>query len=280
MPNAGWRCATYRGAQNRPSGAQFGLDMGHIPGIPRGAGRPLPDRPNRAVHPYAGTVENLPGTGATLLVFCRRPGPGVGKQRLAPLLGAARTLELARLLLAAALEDAAAWPGAVVLAPAAAADTGWAAGLLARPVQVIPQPDGNLGERLMAVDRAARAAGHQRLLFIGSDAPVLDLTYLETAGQALSHRPVVLGPAADGGVTLMGNAAPWPELADLPWSSGQLATALATRCEATGLPVSWLAPRYDVDLGDDLAGLARDLADDPRPVRQTLYRWLRGLGYS
>jgi glycosyltransferase A (GT-A) superfamily protein (DUF2064 family) len=211
---------------------------------------------------------------STLVVFCRRPAPGVGKRRIAATAGAERALALGEHLLAAALEDAAAWPGPVVLAPAAAADTGWAATLLARDATVHAQGDGNLGERLGQVDAALRSAGHARLVFVGSDAPLLDHTYYARARRALDHADVVLGPAADGGVTLMGARVPWPDLADLPWGSAGLGAALDRRCRARGLGVHELDLQYDVDEAAILPRLYRDLARDARPARRALRQWL------
>jgi len=97
------------------------------------------------------------------VLFCRRPRLGEGKQRLSRALGASAALTISRALLDCALEDAAAWPGALVIAPYGTADATWAAGLLARAVAVQPQPGGNLGERLSAVDAAVRDLLHVEL---------------------------------------------------------------------------------------------------------------------
>ena len=105
--------------------------------------------------------------------------------------------------------------GPVIVAPSAAADVAWAAELSPAGATVIPQSGGNLGQRINAVDRAARADGHSRLLFIGSDAPVLNERDFRAARAALTHADVVLGPAADGGVTAMGSTQPWPDLQSL-----------------------------------------------------------------
>jgi hypothetical protein len=229
---------------------------------------------------YAGMMESPAADRATLVLFCRRPAPGSGKQRVAATVGAGAALALAERLLATALEDAMGWPGPVALAPAAAADAGWASGLLGREARVVPQPEGTLGARLAAVDRELRAAGHARLLFIGSDAPLLDCAYYARARLALDHADVVLGPAEDGGVTLMGARVPWPDLDDLPWSGADLGDALDRRCRARGLQVQRLAPRYDVDAADQLPRLARDLGGDPRPARVELRRWLLASGLA
>jgi len=74
-----------------------------------------------------------------------------------------------------------AWPGGLVIAPENPTEARWAQGLLEREASVQPQARGNLGERLNAVDRAVRALGHERVLFIGSDAPSLTLPDLLAA---------------------------------------------------------------------------------------------------
>lgn len=209
-----------------------------------------------------------------LILFCRRPVIGVGKQRLAAELGAEVTAEVARQLLDAALEDAADWPGQVIIAPAEHGDTEWAETLTMRPVEVIAQPAGNLGARINAVDAAARSRGHRRLICIGSDSPVLSAQDYAAAREALADHDCVLIPAADGGVTLMGARVPWPNLADLRWSSQYLAAELERCCHDAGLTLSKLANGYDVDLTTDLARLRGDLANDTRPARQRLYQWL------
>lgn len=215
----------------------------------------------------------------TLVAFCRRPAPGVGKRRLARQLGEAATLTISQLLLATTLEDLAAWPGPRVVAPAEPADESWARSLPVQLDDVVPQPDGNLGDRLGAVDRLLRSRGHRRLLYIGSDAPVLAAADYGEAARALGTHDVVLGPALDGGVTCLGSRRAWPDLTGLPWSGEQLHAALQACCESAGLAVRNLEPRYDVDVPDDLHRLCADLAADARPARRALYRALATLGY-
>ena len=216
---------------------------------------------------------------ATLVVFCRRPAPGIGKQRLAEVLGVSAAFTIGERLLGTALEDLAAWPGPRVIAPADPHDAGWARALPVPGLAVVPQPAGNLGVRLAGVDRLLRSEGYARLLYIGSDAPVLTLDDYQRARDALAAHDVVLAPAIDGGVTCMGGRRPWPRLDDLPWSEGTLHTALDERCRTAGLTVNTLPTRYDVDVPDDLRRLCSDLAPDKRPARQALYRTLCSLGY-
>lgn len=211
---------------------------------------------------------------AALVVFCRRPAPGVGKQRIAAGLGREFAFRLGQALLATTLEDARAWPGDVIIAPAEDQDLDWATRLGEPGWSVEPQGDGNLGQRLNAVDRRLRERGFRRLVYIGSDAPLLDQGYYRMAREKLEHADVVLGPADDGGVTLMGASVPWPALQELPWSSSELGAGLARCCREAGLGVTRLPISTDIDLPEQLAQLRAALAGDARPARRALADWL------
>jgi len=216
----------------------------------------------------------------TLVVFCRRPTSGRGKQRIAATIGVKLTHELADHLLATTLEDAVSWPGPVVIAPAEQSDRDWAAALLTGEHRVCAQTDGNLGERLNAVDRNLRSTSTEHLIYIGSDAPLLDTAYFEQARAALQSHDVVLGAAEDGGVVLMGARCAWPELAQLPWSGNDLGKQLELLCRQRGLSVQYLPARYDIDFAHDLPRLHADLQADTRPARRALRDWLAASGFT
>jgi rSAM/selenodomain-associated transferase 1 len=216
-------------------------------------------------------------TNATLLLIFKRPALEYAKQRLAQRLGARHALQVARGMLDCALEDADDWPGPVVLAPARSEDRQWARQMLTRVVSVEPQCKGNLGHRINDLDARLRFQGRERLLCIGSDAPSLDAAYYARARRALDTYDVVLGPASDGGVTLLGSAKPWPRLDDLPWGSHRLRARLAARCADGGLNVTLLPLRCDVDQVEDIAALSADLTGDARPARRRLHQVLISL---
>ncbi|MBX9895830.1 MAG: DUF2064 domain-containing protein [Nitrosomonas sp.] len=209
----------------------------------------------------------------TLVLVCKRPAPGVGKQRLAAKLGQETAYRIAEALLACALEDAAEWPGPVVIAPAGAADADWARSLpisRSMAVAVLPQETGNLGQRLNALDQTLRMQGREHLFFIGSDAPGLLASDYAAARDALQHADVALIPAADGGVVLMANRKPWPDMSALPWSSNRLEEALTGLCRRAGCSVSAVGHGYDVDEWHDVVKLAALLRQDQRPARRAL----------
>lgn len=208
-----------------------------------------------------------------LVVVCKRPALGVGKQRLAAYLGAEATCHIAEALLACVMEDVACWQGLVVIAPAYAADYDWALSLFRKihsAVTVLPQIAGNLGQRLNGLDATLRCKGLQQLVYIGSDAPGLNAIDFQVVKNTLQQNDMVFIPAIDGGVTLMANRQPWPDLAELPWSTNQLGAELAKICQQSGYTVQQLKPGFDVDELDDLKALKRRLAGDQRPARKQL----------
>jgi len=217
---------------------------------------------------------------SVLVLFCKRPALGFGKQRLAADLGEQAAYEIAVGLLGCALEDLACWEGPVVISPSAVSEKVWAESLLHRErVSVIPQAEGNLGERIMQVDRELRDCGWERLLIIGSDAPEMTPSVLREADRMLAVSDVVLSEAEDGGVSLMAARKAWPQIAGLPWSTSQLGDSLEKVCADAAQSVRWSKPCSDVDTVDDLKRISRSLVQDTRPARQDLLqvigRWVQ-----
>src|SRR5687768_7372156 len=106
-------------------------------------------------------------TKAALVLVCKRPASGIGKQRLAASLGLEAASRIAEALLACALEDARDWPGPVIIAPSLPEDYAWGSGLLPqRPkVHIEPQTMGNLGQRLNVLDHRLRMSGLEQLVY-------------------------------------------------------------------------------------------------------------------
>lgn len=209
----------------------------------------------------------------TLVVFCKRPKLNQGKQRLVEAMSAEYAWVIAKALLACAIEDTKAWQGPVVIACSIESDIEWAKSLN-NQAQVITQlPEGltgNLGERLNYVDQALRSLGHQQLVIIGTDAPMLNNSHYQTVIASINEQDIVLSHADDGGVVIMANSSPWPNIAELPWSTEHLSQALADICRDNNLSVHYAKSGYDIDYISDIKKLAVDLIHDHRPARKSL----------
>jgi glycosyltransferase A (GT-A) superfamily protein (DUF2064 family) len=208
---------------------------------------------------------------ACLVVFLKAPARS--KRRLAAEIGESAT-QVAEHLLECAIEDAGAWPGAVVLAPAAVDDARWIADQPNLTYDVVVQQGGSLGARINHVDRALRARGIERLIFIGADCPTLDDGYLRQADAALAGSDAVLGPSSDGGVVLMAAKRPWPDIDALSWSTERLLDELTAHLNAEGWSLDVLETLCDVDAAADLPTVAAGLMRDTRPARRRLTAWL------
>lgn len=215
----------------------------------------------------------------TLVLLCKRPAPGHGKQRLAATLGTTQACTVAQALLDCALEDLAHWPGPRVIAPDRAEDDAWAQQQSPEAL-CLAQVPGSLGQRLNDLDRRLRARGHRQLLFIGSDAPALGAPLYRRVCAALREHDAALLAARDGGVVLLASVRPWPDLAELPWSTPQLGAALAHACRAAGMRVGLCGESFDIDREADLEPARRALADDPRPARRRLLACLEQIRHG
>lgn len=203
--------------------------------------------------------------------------PARSKRRMAAELGGDATAA-ARHLLACALEDTRAWPGPVVLAPADGSDADWLARSGYGAHDVVVQRGRSLGERINHLDAVLRGRGFERLIYIGTDCPALDVGYLVAAHAALGRVDAVLGPASDGGVVLMGARRAWPCLADLPWSTPSLLAGLRTRLRRHRWTLAALGTLPDIDDAKALTAVPAQLAHDDRPARRALLAWLRTRG--
>ncbi len=220
---------------------------------------------------------------STLVLFFKRPKLGFGKQRLAAAIGPEKALEIAECLLRCAIEDMKDWNGQRVFAVESEQDLDWARTFIMHVMpntefHLIHQSEGNLGERLNYTDYQLRDAGACDIYFIGSDAPILDKKFYRKIKTQLDRHHIMLASSSDGGVTLMGGQAPWPNMADLPWSTSDLGRELERVCQDNGLSVNLVDGYYDVDTIDDLHKCIEDLQNDERPMRKKLCVTYNALG--
>jgi uncharacterized protein len=129
--------------------------------------------------------------------------------------------------------------------------------LLARclrlPVPLLRQTSGGFAARLAAAQADLFALGYERVLLVGADCPTVSGSYIRQAIDALVDVDLVLGPAVDGGYTLIGTNAPSPTLFDgVPMSTDRVLTDTFERAVQQRLRVRMLAWRYDLDTVADL----------------------------
>ena len=105
-----------------------------------------------------------------------------------------------------------------------------------------------LGERMVAAMLGVFADGNGSCILIGGDCPGLDRMMLERAKNLLRDSDVVIGPAGDGGYTLLGLKKPRPNLlSGIAWGTPEVLGQTLARITEAGLTVSKLPVLEDVD---------------------------------
>jgi uncharacterized protein len=206
-------------------------------------------------------------------VMAKVPGAVPVKSRLHGALTAERATALYRCFLLDRLDALGRVPGiapVVAFAPAHAAAA--MAALAPAGFHLVPQHDGDLGERLTTLLDGLLAAGHPGAIAMDSDSPTLPMDYVARAAETLAAgaADVVLGPCDDGGYYLVGVRVPRPALFEgIPWSTGAVLAATLERARSLGLRVTVLPAWFDVDTERDLRRLLTEMRAAPAAPART-----------
>jgi rSAM/selenodomain-associated transferase 1 len=201
---------------------------------------------------HRGTIETT-----AIAVFARAPVAGAAKTRLIPRLGAEGAAELHAALVRKTLQTAVAGSlGSVTLWCSPDINHAFFATMQREfGVELHPQADGDLGERMLS---AFRAYEPDPLLLIGTDCPVMTPEHLRQAAEDLIEgADAVFLPAEDGGYALVGLRRPIPSIfRDMLW--GTNVVMAETRRRLSRLGASWTEPAtvWDIDRPEDLDRLS------------------------
>ena len=208
---------------------------------------------------------------AVLAVFLKAPRPGAVKTRLVPALGPGVAAELYRALaehvVAATRPRSADYERRLFFSPpdARAEVEAWLPG-----ETWVPQAGTDLGQRMASAFDGEFRRGADRVAIVGSDVPGLTRADVLSALESLEDHDLAVGPARDGGYTLIALAGPQPELfRGLAWGTSAVFAATMERAAALGLTVRVLEERSDIDTPDDVRAewaslrplLTREVAD-------------------
>ncbi len=214
---------------------------------------------------YAGVV----------IVFAKRPLPGLVKTRMTPPL----TEEMAAGLYAAMLDDVLAAtaeaapplglePVLAVHPPDALREM---AGRAPQAFRVVAQHGADLAARMTHAVAQAAAGAFDPILLRGSDSPALGAALLREAVEGLAHSDLVASPDEDGGYNLVGMHRPNPGVFDHTMSVSSSLDELLVRAARLGLRTARLSRGFDLDTVGDFALLAAQRAGDaPPPCPRTL----------
>jgi uncharacterized protein len=193
-------------------------------------------------------------TRRAVLLFAQ---PASREARLKGLSGAEPLFDLLRRRAVAAVL---ALPGVDLVVAGDPGGTGTSPG-----VHLLRQRGRSFAERLTNAFGDTRSLGYGEVVAVGADSPGLSERHLAAAFHALRSREVVLGPAPDGGVYLIGcRGEAGPMLRGVQWRTGRVLGQLRERCPDAVVLAEILA---DVDDRADLRALLDGPALGPEILR-------------
>ena len=202
-----------------------------------------------------------------ILVMAKAPIPGTVKTRLGLPPQDAAGLQA---VLIRDTTDKATSLAPTTLAGAPADRLGPIRNILSDEVALIPQPPGDLGDRMLAASRALFDTSPTAVLLLGTDAPTLPAEAIETAASALDLYDISIIPSTDGGYLLLGLRQPADAVfVGVDWSTEAVHRQTLQRADEAGLSVHEGDPWYDVDEPEDLARLREELARRPHLAPRT-----------
>lgn len=197
-------------------------------------------------------------------IFVKQPLPGLVKTRLGAVLGAEPAAELYELFQKTTTHKFSSFPGKSWLcyAPDQLETKNYFAELAGTNHGIVAQQPGDLTARLNGfIDFCFSGHHAEKVVVIGSDSPTFPVKMVEEALSLLEESECVLGPAQDGGFTLVALKQPRPEIfQNVTWSSAQVLDQVMQNLQGSGIPYRLLSPPwYDIDTVEDLVRLRADL---------------------
>lgn len=211
--------------------------------------------------------------GDVIVVMAKTPVVGRVKTRLQADVGATTAVEVAVATLQDVVDQADVAADGVVVATAG--DRSLMTELLPSGTAVRAQVGPDLAARLAQAQADAFAEGASRVVLLGADCPTVGSTLLRAALSGLDHVTAVLGPAADGGYTLLATSRPTPGLfAGIAMGRPDVADRTRAAAVRHGITLSAVAERHDLDTLDDLAAALAAGQLDEAPRTRALARSL------
>ena len=203
-------------------------------------------------------------------IFCKAPVIGQVKTRLEPALGARGACELHKHMLTGVINEFSVAHNSVEFWISPDKNHSF---FHSYRLPKFQQPSGNLGASM----HAALTSGltrHESVILLGTDLPLIDLSYIEIAVNQLKEHDVVLGPAEDGGYGLVGVRTSLPTMfAGIDWGSDRVLSQSCDRLNVEGSNFHLLPLIWDVDRPEDLPRYRAWLKDRGLPLGELLRGW-------
>ncbi len=116
------------------------------------------------------------------------------------------------------------------------------------------QKGNNFGDRITNAIQDVFEKGYQKVIVLGSDCPNITASQLLFTASQLETCPLIMGPALDGGVYLIGirrDSFRREEFSHLAWETVKLQATLRRYARQLDTGIHWLEPQQDIDNAED-----------------------------
>ncbi|UCC95916.1 MAG: TIGR04282 family arsenosugar biosynthesis glycosyltransferase [Candidatus Omnitrophota bacterium] len=138
----------------------------------------------------------------------------------------------------------------------------------------------SLGQRLYNAFEFARNQGATKTVIIGSDAPDLPFSYIDTAFRKLASHEVIFGPSKDGGYYLVALKKPIRNIfQNIKWSTCSVLAQSLAKAKKANKKVYLLKVWQDVDSCEDLRRL-REFLKTKKSTAINTRRFLYGKSFK
>lgn len=186
-----------------------------------------------------------------LIIFIKNPEEGKVKTRLAKTIGSSGALNIYKKLLNLTLQSALEIPVSRQLWYSSYIDyeDEWGQAHFGKFLQ----EGDDLGVRMKKAFAQAFDEGFEKVVIIGSDCPDVTPEILQQAFSQLDEKPVVIGPARDGGYYLLGMRYFIPSLfLDKNWSTKRVYSQTTETLNQLNVEFEVLPELNDIDTEEDL----------------------------
>ncbi|AWW30908.1 glycosyltransferase [Echinicola strongylocentroti] len=189
-----------------------------------------------------------------IIIFQENPVPGKVKARLGEVIGSEKAVEVYEYLLQHTHDLVRDYPADVFVYFLDKVDDDY---LLNDQYHLGLQGEGLLGERMQRAFTDVLSKGYEKALFIRVAGTMeLSIDILDEAFESLSYQDLVVGPAHDGTIYLLGMSQVYDKVFDhSDWKSDSLISELKQEAKQMDLEMHKLPELYEVEQYEDLKSL-------------------------
>ena len=199
--------------------------------------------------------------GPALAIMARAPVSGRTKTRLQPDLTPEQSAAVSQAFLRDTIDLAASLPQYTPFLAFTPRKERRLFERLAPPeMELLPQAEGDLGQRMHSLMHELEARGYSPVILIGTDIPTLQPATLLQAIEELKTADLCLGPARDGGYYLIGARHIDERIFEgIPWSTADVLKLTIQNTKEAGISLAILEEYTDIDTFTDLERLSLDI---------------------